>query len=159
MGDLNLNSGPRIGRGRGGHPEFVHVLQDLKERGVIDKGLYKMLYPTTDESPRFYGLPKLHKADMPLQPIVRSIRTIYECACYLGTVLSLLIGKTEHHVKNSSVFVKEVWEIKLEPDELQSYDMSVLFMSVPIDKVLEVIKAKLKEDNTLSEETPLEPDI
>ena len=38
--------------------KFVDVLQDLKETGVIDKDLYKKLYPTTDQSPRFYGLPK-----------------------------------------------------------------------------------------------------
>ena len=44
--------------------KFVEALQDLKERGVIDKGLYKKLYPTTDQPPQFYGLPKVHKADM-----------------------------------------------------------------------------------------------
>ena len=74
---------------------------------MIDKGLYKKIYPTTDQPPQFYGLPKVHKADMPLRPIVSSIGTIsYECACYLAMVLSLLIGKTEYHVKKSNVFAK-----------------------------------------------------
>ena len=36
--------------------------------------------------------------------------------------------------------------------------MSALLMSVLIDKMLEVIKVKLEEDNTLSERTQLEPD-
>ena len=31
--------------------KFVDALQDLKHRGVIDKSLYKKLYPTTDQSP------------------------------------------------------------------------------------------------------------
>ena len=76
-----------------------------------------------------------------------------------ATVLSLLIGKTEHHVKNSNEFVKEIQEIKLDPEEeLQSYEVSKLFMSVPMNKVLEVITVKLEEDNTLRERTPLEPD-
>ena len=75
---------------------------------MIDKGLYKKLYPTMDQPPQFCGLPKVHKADMPLQPIVSSIRMIsYECARYLATVLSPLVGKTEHHVKNSNEFAKE----------------------------------------------------
>ena len=101
-----------------------------------------------DQPPRFYGLPKVHKPDMLLQPILSSIGTIsYECACYLAMVLSPLIRKTEHHVQNSNEFAKEVQEIKFEPDEeLQSYDVSALFMSVPIDKVLKVIKAKLEEN-------------
>ena len=75
-------------------------------------------------------------------------------------VLSPLILKTEHHVKNTSEFAKEVHEIKLDPnDELRSYNMSVLYMSETIDKALEVIKVKLEEDNTLRERTPLQPDI
>ena len=57
----------------------------------------------------------------------------------MAMVMSPFIGKTEYHVKNSNEFAKEVQEIKLDPDEdLQSYDMSKLFMSVLISKVLEV---------------------
>ena len=77
----------------------------------------------------------------------------------MATVLSPLIGKTEHHVKNSNEFVKEVQEIRLDPDEeLRSYDVSALFTSVLIDKAPLVIKDKLEEDDTLSERTSLEPD-
>ena len=56
-------------------------------------------------------------------------------------VLSPLVGKTEHHVKNLNEFAKEVQEIRLNPDkELHSYDVLALFTSVPIDKALLVIK-------------------
>ena len=52
------------------------------------------------------------------QQIVTSIETIsYECARYLATVLSPLIGKTEHHVKNLNEFAKEVLQGKLDPDK------------------------------------------
>ena len=58
-------------------------------------------------------------------------------------VLSLLIGKAEHHVKNSNEFAKEVQKIRLDPDEeLPSYDVLALFQSVPINKALLMTKEK-----------------
>jgi hypothetical protein len=68
---------------------------------------------------------------MPVRPIVSSNGTIsYGVAKYLAKMLSPLVGKTSHHVKNSKEFVKDVWEIKIDPDEeLRSYDVSALFTS------------------------------
>ena len=80
--------------------ELGNVLRDLKDRKMITPDLHRKLYPTVDQPPRFYGLPKVHKNNIPLRPIVSSIGTItYECAKYLADVLSPLMGKTEHHVK------------------------------------------------------------
>ena len=89
---------------------------------------------------------------MPLHPIVSSIGTItYECAHYLVKV----VGKTEH-IKKSNKFVKEVRHIKLDVDEeLCFYNVSTLFTSMPVNKMLEVITAKLEEDNTLTQRTLL----
>ena len=52
----------------------------------------------------------------------------------------------------------KVRQTKLDLDKELCYVMSALFMSVPIYKVLEVIRMKLK-DNTLNERTLLELDI
>ena len=93
-------------------------------------------------------------------PIVSSIETItYECAKYLADVLSPLMGKTEHHVKNSKEFAEYVKLLNVGPDEeLRSYDVSALFASVLVDKALEIIWRKLQENITLSNRTPLSPD-
>ena len=58
-------------------------LKDLKDGNVIDHALHTCmnLYPTFDQSPKFNGLPKVHKANIPVRPIVFSIGTIsYQCA-------------------------------------------------------------------------------
>ena len=82
--------------------KFKEALWDLKVRGVIPDKMHSDLFPTTDQPPRFYGVPKVHKATMPLQPIVSSIGTIlYGVAKYLAKVLSSLEGTTEHHIKKS----------------------------------------------------------
>ena len=38
------------------------------------------------------------------------------------------------------------------------YDVPALFISVPVDKALEVIRGRLEEDQTLSDRTPFAPD-
>ena len=56
-------------------------------------------------------------------------------------------------------FVRDIREIRIEPDkELQSYDVSALFTSVPVGKPLKVIRERLEEDQNLSDRTPLAPD-
>ena len=57
----------------------------------------------------FYGLPKVHKVNTPLRPIASSIGIItYASAKYLADVLLPIVGKTEHHVKNSKDFAEYV---------------------------------------------------
>ena len=85
--------------------QFVTALKDLKDRKVISWEFHKKLYPTTDQPPRFYGLPKVHKANMPLRPIVSGIGSIsYNCSKHLAEVLTCLVGKTDAYVKNSKEF-------------------------------------------------------
>ena len=107
--------------------ELVSILKDFKERRVIHVplDLHEKLYPTVDRPTRFYGLPKVHKANSPLRPIVSSIGAItYDSAKYLVNILSPLVGKTEHHVKNWKEFAEYVKNLKVGPDEeLRSYDV------------------------------------
>ena len=138
--------------------ELVSILKGFKERRVITSDLHEKLYPAVDQPPRFYSLPKVHKANSPLRPIVSSIGTItYASAKYLVDIMSRLVGKTEHHVKNSKEFAEYVKNLKVGPnEELRSYDVSALFTSVPVDKAMDIISRKL-EDESLSNRTPLSP--
>lgn len=140
--------------------QLVGILSNLKEKGELNENLYRQIYPTTESPPKFYGLPKIHKANTPLRPIVSSIDSItYNCAKYLAEILAPLAGKTEHHIKNSQHLSEIIKTLHIEDDEiLHSYDVSALFTSVPVDKALVVISERLRTDTTLHARTTLSPD-
>ena len=82
----------------------------------------------------------------------------YASAKYMADILSPLVEKTEHQVKNSKEFAEYAKNLKVGPDEeLRSYDVSALFTSVPVDKVMNIIRRRLEEDASLSNRTPLSP--
>ena len=57
----------------------------------MNDNLYKRLYPTGASSPKFYGLPKVHKDGIPLRPIVSSVGSVaFETAKELSRILKSL---------------------------------------------------------------------
>ena len=63
--------------------------------------------------------------------------------------MSKIVGKTEHHVKNSRDLAAELEDLIIGEDEmLNSHDVVSLFTNVPVDKALEVIKQRLHEDQS-----------
>jgi len=78
------------------------ILTRLKEENKITEGQYKVLYPTTENRPRMYCKPKIHKEGTQVCPIVELYRInrlqhFQSIGGYTGTTM----GKTDHHVKNS----------------------------------------------------------
>ena len=109
------------------------------------------MYPTGCVPPKFYGLPKIHKPDTPLRPIVSSCGSVtYGVAKEHAKILKPLIGKSPHHINSTQDFVKQVKHITLLPGEcLSSYGVSALFTSVPVDPALNIIRDLLDKDHTL----------
>ena len=96
--------------------EFIRELKQKEERDFV---LSRQLYPTTETPPKFYGLPKKDKPNMPLCPIVSSVGSItYDSAKYLAKVLSPLVGQMEHHVKNSKHFATVISDKTVNDDEI-----------------------------------------
>ena len=52
--------------------KLINLLKANKAEGGINNITYKRLYPTGAGSPKYYGLPKIHKAGVPLRPIISS---------------------------------------------------------------------------------------
>ena len=104
--------------------------------------------------PKFYGLPKIHKAGVPLRPIVSSRESVsYNTAKELVRILKPLAGRTTYSVQNTKDFVDQIKNIKILPDEcIISYDVKGLFTSVPIEPAIKIIQQHLEDDQELQKE-------
>ena len=102
-------------------------------------------------------LPKIHKPDTPLRPLVSSRGSVsYGVAKEITKILKPLVGKSPHHINSTQDFVEQAKHITLAPGEcLSSYGVSAQFTSFPVDPALKVIKDLLEKDSTLKERTVL----
>ena len=137
--------------------KIVQVLLDLERSGIISHDLKRRLYPTAETVPTFYGLPKIHKPEVPLRPIISSIDSItYNIAKYVSSLLSPLVGLSEHHIVNSQDFAEKIKGVKIEEDEsLISYDVKSLFTCIPPDEAVSVVRDKLVCDPSFNQRTSL----
>ena len=140
--------------------QLINTLKKWKKEGTISQQLYKKIYPTSDQPPKFYGLPKIHKPSMPLRPIVSGNGSVTEsCAKHLAKVLNAVKGKNEHAIKNSDDFVNKVKDLEVPPGQkMVSFDVSALFTSIPIDFAIQAIKTKLIRDDSWKTTTELNLD-
>ena len=94
----------------------------------------------------FYGLPKLHKENTPLQPIVSFTGSpIHNLSKDLARILSELTGKNDHHVRNSKDFPKFITSITINDDQqMVSFDVVSLFTKIPTGLVVEIAKKTVR---------------
>jgi hypothetical protein len=98
----------------------------------------KRLTPHDSSPPRLYGLPKIHKMDVPLRPIVNCIGSpTYDLAKYLTDLLIPLVEQSDCHIRNSEAFVQKLQSMELqETNILVSLDVVSLFTKVPLDDTI-----------------------
>ena len=137
--------------------KLISLLMTIKSEGGIDETTYKTLYPTGAGTPKFYGLPKVHKAGVPLRPIVSSIGAVsYETSKELSKILKPLVGQSPYHVHNNQEFLHQLQEQKLGPEDIiMSYDVKALFTSVPIQPSIDIITKLLEKDPSLKNRTTM----
>ena len=136
---------------------LINILNNIKSEGGLSKESYRKMYPTGDVSPKYDGLPKIHKAGTPLRPIISSTGTAtYNTAKELARILKPLVGTSIHHVQNTRDFIKQIKDVRLKDGEnIISYDVTSLFTSVPIKPALDIIQQRLTKDQDLHKRTSM----
>ena len=136
--------------------ELTEMIQRWQREDPIHTPLIHFIYPTSEEIPNMYGLPKIHKANVPLRPIVASRGSLtYHASSVLADILGPLVGKSERHIKNSGDVVDKIKNLEVPPGEkLISYDASALFTRIPVPDAIKAVRIKLDEDPKLQDRTP-----
>ena len=121
-----------------------------------------VFYPLGSVRPRMYGLPKIHKPDVPLRPIL----SMRGSAQYdLSKWLCELLKPVEKYyggrcVKDSFKFSEAVRSARLPTDGYMcSFDVVSLFTNVPLEEVIDICAdALFRNDNIDLELTTLTED-
>ena len=121
------------------------VLLDLRRAGRFPGNTYYHLHSSAGQVPHLYGLPKVHKQDIPLWPIVSFVSSLtYQLSKFLSSLLSPIVGLSDHHVRNSQHFTQFVTTQKLRDTEvLVSFDVVSLFTRVLTTRAIQVTHERL----------------
>ena len=116
--------------------KLIKFLRKLKDSSLIDDMTYRFLRPTGSVPGLMYGLPKVHKQDVPLRPILSAMKTAgYNIAKYLTTILSpLTVNK--YTIKDSFTFAKDVAQLNFKNCFMASFDVKSLFTNIPLDETI-----------------------
>ena len=91
----------------------------LRDNGTMDHSLYFKLKPTDSQAPRFYGLPEIHKASIPVRPIVSySGSLLFNLSEYIANNLKPYTLLNKQHCKNSKEFSEFIRAHTIEEDEI-----------------------------------------
>lgn len=113
----------------------------------------KQIVPMNNKLPTLYAMPKLHKENIPIRPIVTSINTpTYNLSKIILKIFNKMKYKTKHTIKNSTELVDTLkTQNQLDKCKLISFDIVNLYSNVCIKETLNIIKHILQEeiqDNT-----------
>ena len=116
------------------------MLSDKKN--PISKAVYDEIYPSKCQRSKMYGLPKTHKPDVPVRPVLSMIGSPqHSLAKWLVRVLDPVLSKYSlFTVKDSFSFSECIRGLRLNMDNtyICSYDIKSLFTSVPLQEVLKI---------------------
>ena len=102
---------------------------------------FKRICPSGSRAGVMYGLPKIHKDNCPIRPVVSACGTYnYFLAKWLDEILSPLLNNNEYMLKDTFDFVNKISQMTNEEDQyMVSFDVESLFTNVPTDETIQLI--------------------
>ena len=116
-------------------------LLQLKKEGLLPSKIYSRIRPTGSQRPRMYDLPKIHKQDVPLPPILLMTGSAqHQLAQWLTSVIDPVLSLYSIHcISDSFTFTVKVKTFNFPPFVfLCSYDVCSHFSKVPLAETIEI---------------------
>lgn len=113
------------------------LLNRWRKKGFISISTAKRLVHSNGILPRAYGLPKIHKNNVPLRIIISSINSpLHSFATYLHKILFDSLPKPNNHITNSYELVNKLKNFYIDDHvDLISLDVASLFTNVPYNLI------------------------
>nr|XP_022909888.1 uncharacterized protein LOC111421016 [Onthophagus taurus] len=111
----------------------------------------RSIIPMNPKIPRLYALPKLHKQNMPIRPIITSIdSSTYKISKFLIDIFKTNINfQPTHTIRNRSEIITELSTMSLPKDfTILSFDIVNLYTNIPTRQTLNIIKDILSHNIT-----------
>ena len=107
------------------------------------------------KAPKMRGVPKVHKAGVPMRPITSGIGSApHRLAKILAKPLSKLLGSiSDSHLKNSGDLLNRLNQLNFRAKKMASFDVKALFTNVPVEGAMRAIKLAISDIPT--EEFPV----
>lgn len=125
-----------------------YVLKSLKSKGSISESFYNSCYSSGSQLGILYGLPKVHKQNIPIRPILSA------CTAHnftLGKHLIPIVEQLSHNeymLRNSYEFVDSIKSVpNADKQYMCSFDVESLYTNVPVTESIELILNRIYIDN------------
>jgi hypothetical protein len=137
--------------------DVVKQVDSLVRQGIISKAQSKGLKPIGSHIPKLYGLPKIHKPNVPVRPILSMCNSpTYDLAKWLCDVLfPVRDALGSFTLKDSFSFVEVLSDHNLSESVMASLDVSSLFTNVPLRETISIIKTVV-QDKKLDVKCPVD---
>ncbi|CAH8586016.1 unnamed protein product [Dicrocoelium dendriticum] len=121
--------------------QITKSLQELRTKGYISDALYDSLKPSGTSVPRLYGLPKIHKPNIPLRPILSMVNSPYHAvAQWLVELLEPVRQQLAiYSLRDSFHFVESIKDDNINEKLMLSFDVVSLFTNVPLLETIDYI--------------------
>ena len=114
-------------------------LKGIKNANIISNEEYNQLTPTGTTPGILYGLPKVHKENYPMRPILSAINThTYNMSKFIIPLISNW-SRNEYTINDSFSFVNEI-KYKINNNYyMASFDIESLYTNIPLIETINII--------------------